>query len=387
MPATDAALARWRNSRAARLSALPWLRNDTTLGHAAHYVADQILVRREHSSAARATMADHSAGEVHQSDGAAGFTVLQSAGLDVPGAVRAIRSLTGDPAAAGPNHVFLSTPFTHGGPFGPAVPTAAPTTAFNPPVPTGALPVTVVDTGLWADSPLPSGWVDATPADFDTAIDADADGNIDSDVAHANFIAGVVMSRTTHARVRVVKLLDSLGVCTEAQLAQALLDLGETAVVNLSLGGYTVDDQPPVALRSALGNLLSGNDRGVVAAAGNDGVSGRPFWPAAFTTQPVPWAEQMFAVAAHDGSALCPWSNSGEWVTMAAPGSDVTSFYVNQAPFTSGWAQWSGTSFAAPYVIGAIVERAAPAGGVLAAMKQVRDEAGAHSYSDTPGLA
>jgi hypothetical protein len=386
MPATDAAFARWRDRRAARLAALPWLRNDMTHGQPARYVADQLLVRREHSTSARAVVANHSNGAVRQSDDAAGFQIIQSPGLDVPGAVRAIRSQVGDVSAAGPNHVFLSTPFQHGGPFGPATPIAAPA-MFATPESTGAVAVTVIDTGIWAASALPSGWVDTTPADLDTTLDADADGTIDSDVAHANFIAGVVISRTTHARVRVVKVLDSLGVCTEAQLAQALLGVSDAAVVNLSLGGYTLDDQPPVALRSALGTLLSGNDRGVVAAAGNDATAGRPFWPAAFTTQPVPWAEQVFGVAAHDGTALCSWSNSGDWVTMAAPGLDITSFYVNASPFTSGWAQWSGTSFATPYVVGAIVERAAQAGGVLAAMKQVRDEAGAHSYSDTPGLA
>ena len=99
----------------------------------------------------------------------------------------------------------------------------------------------------------------------------------------------------------------------------------------------------------------------VVAAAGNDGLN-QPYWPAAFTTADVPWAGQVVAVAAHDGSDVCSWSNTGPWVSLAAPGSDITSTYVTQWEFTAGWAQWSGTSFAAPYVAAAIADRRGTAG-------------------------
>src|SRR5262249_59172872 len=118
------------------------------------------------------------------------------------------------------------------------------------------------------------------PGDFETEIDVNNDGAIDSDVGHANFIAGVVLNRTANAQVRVVKLLTSLGLCTDVELANTLLALDDVAVVNLSLGGFTVDDQPAPIVQMALETVLAGKDRIAVAAAGNDGQAGRPVWPA-----------------------------------------------------------------------------------------------------------
>jgi subtilisin family serine protease len=92
------------------------------------------------------------------------------------------------------------------------------------------------------------------------------------------------------------------------------------------------------------------------------------------------------AVAAHDGTTLCPWSNTGPWVSIAAPGSDITSTYVTHGPFTSGLAQWSGTSFAAPRVAAAIADRHAVTGSVADAVKQVLADAAARTYGPYPGL-
>jgi thermitase len=245
--------------------------------------------------------------------------------------------------------------------------------------------VVVMDTGVWADSPLPPERYQVGDSDYETVTDADGDQVLDSDVGHANFIAGVVLQGTSRARVRIVKVLDSFGVGTELDLARQITGLRDCDILNLSLGAYTVDDQPPVLLRWALGRFLGGQDRLVVAAAGNDGQAGPPFWPAAFATAAVPWKDQVISVAAHAGGALCEWSNSGPWVTVAAPGADVVSTYINHAEFSSGWASWSGTSFATPHVVAAIAEAAQP-GGVLAAAKQVT--AGASlSVDGYPGLS
>ena len=91
-------------------------------------------------------------------------------------------------------------------------------------------------------------------------------------------------------------------------------------------------------------------------------------------------------MAAHDGAAVCGWSNTGAWVSMAAPGSDITSTYVTHGEFTSGVARWSGTSFAAPRVAAEIAERHAAAGTVADAVRQVRAEASTRSYGPYPGL-
>ena len=109
----------------------------------------------------------------------------------------------------------------------------------------------------------------------------------------------------------------------------------------------------------------------MVAAAGNDGQHDRPFWPAAFAGTSVPWRRQVVAVAAHDGRRISDWSNTGTWITLAAPGADVISTFVNHEVFDDGWATWSGTSFAAPYVVAAIADALPGAGSARLAAEAV----------------
>ncbi len=62
---------------------------------------------------------------------------------------------------------------------------------------------------------------------------------------------------------------------------------------------------------------------------------------------------------------LAPWSNGGDWLNLAAPGKDLLSTYIDgqlqpdklpePIPY-EGWAIWSGTSFAAAVVSGAIAQ-------------------------------
>lgn len=367
-------LERWLQTRDARLSALPWLRTETHGGRTVRYVADEILVQDSGTALAHRTLTGlgHRSSEITEDEPSAGLRRLRTSGLDVSAAVRQLRGKLPAGSVAGANHVFMSTPHEHGGPFGPPVAVDAPPAKLAPSTDTTApVRVVVMDTGIWLDSPLPAGCYTATPENHETVLDGDADGMLDSDVGHANFIAGIVAQDTAGAQVRIVKVLDSFGVCTEADLAAAITGLTDTDVLNLSLGGYSVGDLPPVALSAALQTFLSGGDRVVVAAAGNNGDGDRPFWPAAFTADTASWAGQVVAVAAHDGTAVCGWSNTGPWVTVAAPGDGVVSTYINHALFSSGWAAWSGTSFATPKVVAAIVDRVATAGSVTAAAAAV----------------
>jgi hypothetical protein len=377
---SDDRLRKWQRNRAQRLDALPWLKVDRGSGRPVRYVADELLVRVEREGDARGVLnaAGHPRQSVTAEEVAPGVLALRAHGMDVPGAARALRR--GGADTAGPNHVFISTPYEMGGPFGPPVPDVDAWSLPAGPSPSAAVRVAVVDTGIWRDSPLPSGWYEATSDDYDDTVDPDAD------VGHANFITGVIMSSTSNARVRIVKVLDASGLCTESQLVTALLNLPPAEVVNLSLGGFTADDQPPAILSYALGRLLTGVDRVVVAAAGNEGTVDEPYWPAAFAGTDLPWAGQVLAVAAHDGSSVCDWSNTGDWVSLAAPGSDITSTYVTQGEFTSGVARWSGTSFAAPRVAAAIAEHHTSAGTVVGAVAQVRADASTRSFGPYPGL-
>jgi subtilisin family serine protease len=134
-------------------------------------------------------------------------------------------------------------------------------------------------------------------------------------------------------------------------------DVPGVDVLNLSLSGYTDDDEPPMVIAEALARLAGlPNHPVVVAAAGNAG-SSRPAYPAALG--------EVIAVAATTDVERAWFSNYGPWVDACAPGVDVIStFFVGfptplqgydePDPFKSGWASWSGTSFSAPKVAAAI---------------------------------
>jgi hypothetical protein len=380
--ARDNRVGQWQRNRAARLSAAPWLRTDNRTGRPVRFVADEVLIIDDHAGTGHDVLAGfgHAARSISESQAAPGFRRLRVPGMDVASVVGEIRHRAGN-AVAGANHVFLSSPYELGGPFGPPTPATSEYTLPQGPAADASARIAVVDTGVWKASPLPPDCYEATPADYEEALDDDAD------VGHANFITGVIMSATSNAQVRIVKVLDADGVCTEAQLASALLTLPAVDVVNLSLGGYSALDQPPVLLSHALERLLAGQDRVVVAAAGNEGRADEPFWPAAFAGAGYDWSDQVIAVAAHDGNAVCPWSNTGSWISIAAPGSEITSTYVNHGAFTDGLAQWSGTSFAAPRVAAAIAEGHAATGSVTGSARNVLTDAAAHPYGRYPGLA
>jgi subtilisin family serine protease len=204
---------------------------------------------------------------------------------------------------------------------------------------------------------------------------------------HGTFVAGLVRRVAPGAEVFVFNAgtpegFGDLGILL-AKLTQAF-DLG-CQVINISMGTYTLDDQPLVVFDQALASLRSqsGRDVVVVASAGNDGIE-RKGWPAASDT--------VIGVASLDDDGnLSTFSNRGPWVKAAAPGEKVASVFVpgvenidaetderpeywrdhfrgpgnrcegDEEP-EGQWAEWSGTSFAAPLVSGALaVEIAAGA--------------------------
>jgi subtilisin family serine protease len=125
-------------------------------------------------------------------------------------------------------------------------------------------------------------------------------------------------------------------------------------VINLSLGGYTHDNIAPIAIGQALDKL---NPATVVVAAAGNRSDVRPEWPASF--------KRVIAVAALDEEGRrAEFSNYGEWIDMCAPGSNIVSIFPpfqgsgchwpQKDIFDAGAAVWSGTSFAAPKVAGAI---------------------------------
>jgi subtilisin family serine protease len=223
--------------------------------------------------------------------------------------------------------------------------------ADGPPAPAAPDPdavpvaVAVLDTGITAHPWfVERDWFAAVPPSQAEILDADHDNLLDSVAGHGTFVAGVVQQHAPSARLRIERVLHSDGICDEVDLIEALHRLHSDPrppdVVNLSFGGFTHDDRVSVLLDRAVSELTARSV--VVAAAGNAG-SGRPFWPAALPT--------VIAVGALDATGTGPaeFSNHGPWVDEWAVGEDVSGAFV-----AGCFARWSGTSFAAPAVAGAI---------------------------------
>lgn len=159
---------------------------------------------------------------------------------------------------------------------------------------------------------------------------------------HGTHVAGIVAHIAPASKILPVRVLDTNGRGNTFLLAYAIEWAVEhgAEVMNLSLG----TDQDSRVLRdvieraTALGVV-------VVAAAGNQNQSAARY-PAAYDFGGV------LAVTAVDaGNAKAAFANFGTWVDLAAPGVGITSTVIG--PLGVGFASWSGTSMAAPFVSGA----------------------------------
>jgi Subtilase family len=232
--------------------------------------------------------------------------------------------------------------------------------------------VVIIDTGVFTTGRT-DGWLAGlqTQENLEDLDDSPRNGLLDDGAGHGSFCAGIVQQIVPNAHIVVCKELDSDGLVDELQVAIALvrevragLDARQNVIVNLSFGAETADDERPVALGVALQIIedeswQAGLETVVVAAAGNFGHD-RPCYPAAFPT--------VTAVAAlTQGMRPAEWSSRGAWVDICTIGEGVRSTYVPgiESPSVdpyyeefpqNAWALWSGTSFAAPQVTGAITK-------------------------------
>jgi len=177
--------------------------------------------------------------------------------------------------------------------------------------------------------------------------------------SHGVAVAGVVAARAPQARVVLRDVLNELGDVDEWSLIDTidttLQNHPEINIVNLSLGGATSDNQPPLELGALIDRYP---DVIFVAAAGNNGLTSlAPVWPAAFPG--------VIGVGAlnHDGSHAA-FSNDYPSADVWAPGAHVVTAFGTgtlsypdatgtvTGPTFGGMATWSGTSFAAPYISG-----------------------------------
>jgi hypothetical protein len=246
--------------------------------------------------------------------------------------------------------------------------------------------VGVLDTGLDPRPWLAGGW-EAGYSDRLPHAKQYGEG-----AGHATFVAGLVLSQAPGATVVVRKVLDldENGEYTADcwTVANAIVELGRTGIdiLNLSLVCYTEDGQPPLLLSTAVSRL--GPDVVVVAAAGNHGdlddrqppyahEISKPTFPAAL--------DGVVAVGAatDEGKPASFTPRNKYWIDLLAPGESVLSTYLDSEvllddktpePFR-GLARWSGSSFAAALVSGAIAAGVQP--GRVTARQALDDIRGA----------
>lgn len=260
----------------------------------------------------------------------------------------------------------------------------------------------------------PIGTYPAEEPDGDAEPERTAEGaSIPSLAGHGTFIAGVVHQVCPDAVLLPVRVFGTDGLVSEWDLAQSLERLleyhvrGATGsedhssvdVVILACGfapESVVDDDYEGVLRGVLRDLRREGVL-VVVSSGNDG-SQTPVFPAAWAPEVVhvdghvepadpadltdEYPPLLVVGADNPNGTLADFSNDGPWVTTSRPGVEVLSTMpvtydgpavpetrsadgeqesLDADDFTGGFALWSGTSFAAPVLVGelaaALLER------------------------------
>jgi subtilisin family serine protease len=230
--------------------------------------------------------------------------------------------------------------------------------------------VAVIDTGI-QQGPRGDHWLNSVVRNDDNVDQLDLlpdgpDGWLDYQAGHGTFVAGIVQRVAPGAEIRMYRAADSDGFASDADIAELILQAHRDGadIINLSLGTRTADDEPPRLMREAVetvheeaGRLPDGRYRKVIiAAAGTYGTDG-PVWPAS-----LPGVESVAGLTAYLTPA--PWSSYGQVrFSTAAEGihsvfpEGVESPLFDPQPDTfpaDAGAIWSGTSFAAPQVAGAV---------------------------------
>lgn len=201
--------------------------------------------------------------------------------------------------------------------------------------------IAVLDTGVDLTHPalknrLLTGW------------DMVSDDNLPNDEGdglgwgHGTHVAGILAKVAPESQLLPVRVLDTNGRGNTFTLAYAIewaVKQGAD-VINLSLGAESDSRVLRDTIQQALNQGVI-----VVAAAGNLNTN-EPQFPASYP--------DVIAVTAVDNTnRKADFANYGlHWVDLAAPGVGITSTIVG--PQGSGYASWSGTSMAAPFVSGAV---------------------------------
>ena len=211
--------------------------------------------------------------------------------------------------------------------------------------------VAVIDTGVDTVNAQLKGGAVANGKDF---LHPGGNGKTDK-VGHGTKVAGIIAARkldgtgfiglAPEATIIPIRQNDDQGsgnVDTMIRAIKYAADAG-AKVINISQDTASkMDPTVDAAFQGVIKYAQEQHDALIVAAAGNDGADGKikETYPAAYPG--------VLAVAASDrNNARAPFSQSGPFVGVAAPGIDM----VSTVP-VGGNCVDQGTSFAAPYVSG-----------------------------------
>jgi len=198
-----------------------------------------------------------------------------------------------------------------------------------------------------------------------------AENRNDYFAGHGTFTAGIIRQISRTCEILVYRFTKTDGLGTDVAAADMVIKAADDAaaaapgrplIINASFGAPAVDGAPPAALKEAVDYVKSTYpDVLIVASAGNDG-SEVPLYPAAFG------APTVRAVGALNPDLTgAGFSNRGSWVDCSAVGVGVVSTFVEGLTPPEGdldvpdltfpadaWAAWTGTSFTAPQISGAV---------------------------------
>jgi thermitase len=203
----------------------------------------------------------------------------------------------------------------------------------------GRAKVAIVDSGAYSNHPD----IGRIIAQRDFVED---DAVADDDNGHGTHVTGIAGALTDNGKgvaggcfdceLLIAKVMGRIGFTTDSRIVKGINWSANHGadVVNLSLGGSGDSS----VLRTAVDRAY-GRGALVVAAAGNEGTN-VPQYPAAYS--------KVIAVSATTADGrLARFSSRGDWVDLAAPGTDILS-----TSNSGGYDRMSGTSMSAPFVSG-----------------------------------
>lgn len=208
--------------------------------------------------------------------------------------------------------------------------------------------VGVLDTGLSSRQPILQKSVVATRdfigkrsiEDGPTFSDSNANGTVDEAAGHGTMVAGIVNQVAPYAKLVVARVADSDGTATAWSVVGGIgfSVVNNCEVINISLGSLA--DIPAVS--DALDYCEQ--NRVLVVAAGGNSDNDEVVYPA--RSQKV-----LTVVGVDHADKKAKFSNYSRRADVTAPSTGIISAWWNGQTGV-----WSGTSFASPFVAGAVAD-------------------------------